>query len=77
MLGLRLFMHAVRMTANNWQAALQIFALPIAVTLLILMGLTTLVGLGPFFLIPAKLPNFPVRDPRLVSCSSCASFASG
>lgn len=63
MLGLRLFMHAVRMTANNWQAALQIFALPIAATLLILMGLTTLVGLGPFFLFTGETAEFSGSGP--------------
>lgn len=43
MLGLRLFMHAVRMTANNWQAALQIFALPFSLVVIsaIVLGLMT------------------------------------
>jgi len=63
MLGLRLFMHAVRMTASNWQAALQIFALPFAVTLLIVMGLTTLMGLGPFFLFTGETAEFSSLGP--------------
>lgn len=63
MLGLRLFMHAVRMTANNWQAALQIFALPFGATLLIVMGLTTLMGLGPFFLFTGETAEFSSLGP--------------
>lgn len=63
MLGLRLFMHAVRMAANNWQAALQIFALPFGAALLIVMGLTTLMGLGPFFLLTGETAEFSSLGP--------------
>lgn len=63
MLGLRLFMHAVRMSANNWRAALQIFALPFGATLLIAMGLSTLMGLGPFFLFTGETAEFSSLGP--------------
>ena len=58
MLGLRLFMHAVRMVINNLGAMLQIFALPLLVVLAVLMAFSAYIGLGPFFVFSGQSVRF-------------------
>ena len=58
MLGLRLFVHAVRMVFTNLVPMVQIFALPLAVVLAAIMAFSTYVGLGPFFFISGQNVQF-------------------
>lgn len=58
MLGLRLFIHSVRMVFKNLIPMVQLFALPLCVVLAVLMAFSSYIGLGPFFFFSGQSVRF-------------------
>lgn len=74
MLGLKLFIHAMRMVFINLVPMMQIFALPLAVVLAVTMAFSTYVGLGPFFIISGQSVQFNNISGGLLAAFVCSFF---